>query len=75
MSHPVLTLGKIENIIHNHQYELYDEELDHMFEETDLWVTTDHKLKFGDHILKKVNKAKSIVSLIRRSLAHRWKAV
>ena len=43
---PILTLGKIDNIVHNHRYELYDEELEHVFEETDLGVTIDHELKF-----------------------------
>ena len=66
----VLTLGKIENIVHSHRYELYDEELDHVFEETDIGVTIDHELKFEDHISKKVSKANSIVGLIRRSFAH-----
>ena len=42
----VLTLGKIEHIVHTHRYELYDEELDHVFEETDLGVTIDSNLKF-----------------------------
>ena len=66
----VLTLGKIENIVHTHRYELYDEQLDHVFEETDLGVTIDHELKFEDHISKKVSKANSIVGMIRRSFAH-----
>ena len=66
---PILTLGKIDNIVHNHRYELYDEELEHVFEETDLGVTIDHELKFEDHISKKVSKAYSIVCLIRRSFA------
>ena len=66
----ILTLGKIENIVHNHRYELYDEELEHMFEETDFGVTIDHELKFEDHISKKVSKANSIVGLIRRSFTH-----
>ena len=66
----VLTLGKIEHIVHTHRYELYDEELDHVFEETDLGVTIDSNLKFEEHISKKVNKANSIVGLIRRSFAH-----
>ena len=60
---PILTLGKIDNIVHNHRYELYDEELEHVFEETDLGVTIE------DHISKKVSKAYSIVCLIRRSFA------
>ena len=65
----ILTLGKIDNIVHNHRYELYDEELEHVFEETDLGVTIDHELNFDDHISKKVSKAYSIVCLIRRSFA------
>jgi hypothetical protein len=66
----ILTLGKIENITHTHRYELYGEELEHVFEETDLGVTIDHALNFEDHISKKVSKANSIVGLIRRSFAH-----
>ena len=41
-----------------------------MFEETELGVTIDHELKFEEHISKKVNKANSIVGLIRRSFTH-----
>ena len=41
-----------------------------MFEEIDLRVTIDHKLKFEDHISKKVSKANPIVGLIRDSFAH-----
>ena len=66
----VLSLGKIEHIKHTHRYELYGEELDHVFEETDLGVTIDSELKFEDHISKKVSKANSIVGLIRRSFTH-----
>ena len=61
----ILTLGKIYKIVHNHRYELYDEELEQVFEEIDLGVTIDHELKFEDHISKKVCKANSIVGLIR----------
>ena len=65
-----MSLGKIEHTVHTHQYELYDEQLDHVFEETDLGVTIDSELKFDEHVSKKVNKANSIVGLIRRSFAH-----
>ena len=66
----VLTLGRIEDILHTHNYELYNKLLDHVFEETDLGVTIDSEVKFEEHISKKVNKANSIVGLIRRSFTH-----
>ena len=56
--------------MHTHDYQLYDNHLDHVFEETDLGVTIDSELRFEEHISKKVNKANSIVGLIRRSFAH-----
>ena len=52
----VLTLGKIENIVHTHRYELYDEQLDHVFEETDLGVTIDHELSSNISFLRKSAK-------------------
>ena len=66
----VLTVGRTEDIMHTHDYQLYDNHLEHVFEETDLGVTIDSELRFEEHISKKVNKANSIAGLIRRSFAH-----
>ena len=63
----VLTIGNFENIRHTERYELYGNELEHVFEEKDLGVYVDSDLKFEAHIASKVNKANSIVGLIRRS--------
>ena len=66
----ILSVGKIENIKHTHNYELFGNQLDHVFDEVDLGVTIDYELRFEEHICKKVNKANSISGLIRRSFAH-----
>ena len=42
----VLTLGKIDKIMHTHRYTLYGDELDHVFEEKDLGVTIDMEMTF-----------------------------
>ena len=46
----VLTLGKFENIMYTHRYQICGNELDHVFEEKDLGVTIDFELKFEHHI-------------------------
>ena len=56
--------------MHTHNYELFDNQLDHVFEEADLGVTIDYELRFEEHISKKVTKANSISGLIRRSFAY-----
>ena len=66
----VLTVGRTEDIRHTHNYQLYENNLDHVFEEKDLGVTIDSELRFEEHISAKVNKANSIVGLIRRSFAY-----
>ena len=66
----VLTLGKFDNIRHAHQYTLGDVVLEHVFSEKDLGVTFDSELTFEEHILNQVNKANSIVGLIRRSFVY-----
>ena len=43
---------------------MYNNELDHVFEEKDLGVYIDSELKFDEHISAKVNKANSMVGLI-----------
>ena len=64
----VLILGKFENIVYTHHYNMYDDELEQVFEEKDLGVTVDAELKFQEHISAKV-KENSVVSLIRRSFS------
>ena len=65
----VLTTGKFENTQYTHRYHVYDRELDHVFEEKDLGVLVDSNLNFEEHIISKVNKANSIMGLIRRSFS------
>ena len=65
----VITLGKFENIMHTHRYQLGGEEIEHVFEEKDLSVVVDHILSFSDHISIKVELANSLVGLIHRSFA------
>ena len=65
----VLTTGKFENIQYTHRYRVCDRELEHVFEEKDLGVVMDSNLNFEDHIISKVNKANSIMGLIRRSFS------
>ena len=66
----VLTLGKIENIMHTHHYTINAQELEHVFEEKDLGVTFDFELSFEEHITTKIQKANAIVGLIRRSFSY-----
>ena len=49
----VLTLGKHQNIVHAHPYQLNGEILDHVDEEKDLGVIINENLKFETHIAKK----------------------
>ena len=65
----VLTIGRIENISHTHNYAIDDEELEHVFEEKDLGVTVDFELSFNEHIHLKVKKANAIMGVIRRSFS------
>ena len=44
----VLTIGNFENIRHTKRYELYGNELKHVFEEKDLGVYVDSKPKVRD---------------------------
>ena len=63
----VLTIGKFSNIKHAHRYQLGGNELEHVFEEKDLGVLIDSELTFEEHISKQVNKANSILGVIKRS--------
>ena len=66
----VFAFGKFENIVDSHYYNMYDDELEHLFEEKDLGVTDDAELKFEEHIISaKVKKTNSMVGLIRRSFS------
>ena len=65
----VLTLGKIDNIMHTHRYTLYGDELEHVFEEKDLGVIIDMELTFDEHIATKVKKANQMMGLIRRTFS------
>ena len=62
----VLTLGKFENTMYTHRYKVYEKEIEHVDVEKDLGVFMDSELSFHDHITKKVNKANSLVGIIRR---------
>ena len=61
----VLTLGKFDNIMYTNRYTLYDDELDHVFEEKDLGVIIDMEMTFAEHIAAKVKKVNGIMDLIR----------
>ena len=65
----VLTVGKLENIRHIHRYGIYENELDHAFEEKDLGIMMDSELSFEEHISLKVKKANAIMGVIRRSFS------
>ena len=65
----VLTLGKFDNTMYTHRYNMYGDELEHVFEEKDLGVTIDSEQRFEEHISEKVKKANTIVGLIRRSFS------
>ena len=66
----VLTIGKHSNIQHAHRYVLNDIELEHVFIEKDLGILIDSELTFQEHISKQVNKANSMLSLVRRSFTN-----
>ena len=50
---------------HTHRYMICNTELEHVFQGKDLSVMMDEDLRFEDHISLKVNKANSIIGLIR----------
>ena len=66
----VLSMGKVENILHTHRYSICDREMDHVFEEKDLGVVVDSDLTFDEHILTKVRVANAMVGLIRRTFSY-----
>ena len=66
----VLTLGKFDNIMYTHRYQLGGKEIEHVFMEKDLGVTIDSGLTFDDHISNKVNVANGMVGLVRRTFSY-----
>ena len=62
----VMTLGKFSNIKHAHPYKLDGEELEHVLAEKDLGILVDSDLTFEEHITKQVNKANSMLGLVKR---------
>ncbi|XP_063447805.1 uncharacterized protein LOC134727358 [Mytilus trossulus] len=61
----VLTTGKQHD--NNHKYNLCNTTLEHVDKEKDIGVTIDNKLNFEQHMNEKINKANSIMGLIRRT--------
>ena len=53
-----------------YRYTLFNEELEHVFEEKDLGVVIDSELSFEDHVFQKVVKANNIVGMIRRAFTY-----
>ena len=66
----VLTLGKFENIKYTNRYRICGQEMEHVFSEKDLGVTFDENISFDEHIANKINKANSVMGLIRRSFSY-----
>ena len=66
----VLSLGKFENIKYTLRYVVYNNEIEHVFDEKGLGVTIDSELKFDEHIAKKFRVANTIVGQIRRSFSY-----
>lgn len=63
----VLSIGKFANIQHAHNYRLQGNELEHVFVEKDLGILIDSEFTFEEHISKQVNKANSMLGVIKRS--------
>ena len=66
----ILTLGRFENIMYTHRYKVYEKEIEHVAVEKDLGIFMDSELTFSDHITEKVNKANSLVGIIRRCFSY-----
>ena len=65
----VLTIGKFTNVRHTHRYKVYDKELEHVFAEKDLAVVIDGDLNFEEHMSEKINKANTVMRMIRRTFS------
>ena len=66
----VLTLGNFCNITHTEKYTLYQQVLEHVFEQKDLGIILDTELKFDEYISVKVKKANVVDGLIRRTFLY-----
>ena len=66
----ILSLGKFDNIKYAHSYNVYGNEIDHVFEEKDLGIIIDSELRFEEHIGKKIRVANALVGQIRRSFSY-----
>ena len=66
----VLSLGKFDNIKHTERYKIWNQEVEHVFEEKDIGIIIDSELTFAEHISSKVKKANTIVGLMRRSFTY-----
>ena len=65
----VLTIGYLDKIEQPRVY-LYEQEsivLEHVSEQKDLGIYIDEKLRFDFHLQDKINKANSLLGLIRRT--------
>ena len=62
-------VGNFYNITHTEKYTLHQQGVEQVFEQKDLGVILDEKLKFDEYILVKVKKANVIAGLIRRNFA------
>jgi len=58
------------NVINAHQYSVDDIDIEHVQHIKDLGITFDVKLNFSLHISDKVNKANSILSIIKRNFTY-----
>ena len=72
MFHPdkckVLELGGRQD--RNYKYTMDGTLLEHVESEKDIGVEIDNKLKFNKHVSNKVNKANTVLGVIRRSFKH-----
>jgi len=64
----VVSFGR--NVINAHQYSVDDIYLEHIQHIKDLGITFDVKLNFSLHICEKVNKANSILGIIKRNFRY-----
>ena len=66
----VQMLEKFCNVMYTEKCNLHRQELEHVFEQNNLEVILDAKLKFDEHITVKVKKENAIAGFIRRSFSY-----
>jgi len=64
----IVSFGR--NVIKAHQYSVDDIDIEHVQHFKDLCITFDVKLNFSLHISEKVNKANSILGIIKRNFRY-----